>query len=37
VQEVPPDERWDAVRDRLMRAASGVSEIDVTGNVAILP
>jgi L-threonylcarbamoyladenylate synthase len=37
VQEVPPDERWDAVRDRLMRAASGVSEIDVTGAVAILP
>jgi L-threonylcarbamoyladenylate synthase len=37
VQEVPADERWDAVRDRLMRAASGVSELDVTGSVAMLP
>jgi L-threonylcarbamoyladenylate synthase len=37
VQEVPPDERWDAVRDRLTRAASGMSEIDVTGAVAMLP
>ncbi len=25
VQEVPPDERWDAVRDRIARAASSVS------------
>jgi hypothetical protein len=38
VQEVPPaDERWDAVRDRLTRAASGVSELDVTGSIALLP
>jgi L-threonylcarbamoyladenylate synthase len=37
VQEVPTDERWDAVRDRLMRAASGISELDVTGSVAMLP
>jgi L-threonylcarbamoyladenylate synthase len=37
VQEVPADERWDAVRDRLVRAASGMSELDVTGSVAMLP
>jgi L-threonylcarbamoyladenylate synthase len=36
VQEVPPDERWDAIRDRLMRAASGIAEIAVTGAVAVL-
>lgn len=28
VQEVPADERWDAVRDRLRRAAAGSSQID---------
>ena len=28
VQEVPADERWDAVRDRLTRAASGAGEIE---------
>ena len=25
VQEVPDDERWDAIRDRLARAAAGAS------------
>ena len=28
VQEVPEGERWDAIRDRLMRAASGVARSD---------
>jgi L-threonylcarbamoyladenylate synthase len=37
VQEVPPDERWDAIRDRLMRAASGVPEFADTGVAAVLP
>jgi L-threonylcarbamoyladenylate synthase len=37
VQDVPEDERWDAVRDRLMRAASGVSDSDDTGAMAVLP
>jgi len=37
VQDVPHDERWDAVRDRLMRAASHVSESDDTGALAVLP
>ncbi len=39
VQEVPADERWDAVRDRLTRAASdsGSIEIASTGAVAVLP
>jgi len=37
IQEVPADERWDAVRDRLTRAASGVAEIDNTGARTVLP
>jgi L-threonylcarbamoyladenylate synthase len=37
VQDVPQDERWDAVRDRLMRAATRISEADDTGARAVLP
>jgi L-threonylcarbamoyladenylate synthase len=42
VQAVPPDERWDAVRDRLRRAAAGLSAsmpVDDDSSVAagILP
>lgn len=37
VQDVPEDERWDAVRDRLMRATSDVGEDDDTGSLAVLP
>jgi L-threonylcarbamoyladenylate synthase len=37
VQDVPTDERWDAIRDRLTRAASSVSESDDTGSMAVLP
>jgi len=37
VQDVPHDERWDAVRDRLTRAASQVSDSDDTGALAVLP
>jgi L-threonylcarbamoyladenylate synthase len=37
VQDVPHDERWDAVRDRLSRAASQVSDSDETGARAVLP
>jgi L-threonylcarbamoyladenylate synthase len=37
VQDVPQDERWDAIRDRLTRAASSVSESDDTGSMAVLP
>ena len=37
VQDVPHDERWDAVRDRLVRAASRFSETDDTGAMAVLP
>jgi L-threonylcarbamoyladenylate synthase len=37
VQDVPADERWDAIRDRLTRAASGTSDIDTTGEMAVLP
>jgi L-threonylcarbamoyladenylate synthase len=37
VQDVPHDERWDAVRDRLMRAASQFSDSDETGEMAVLP
>jgi L-threonylcarbamoyladenylate synthase len=37
VQDVPDDERWDAVRDRLMRAASSVTDSDETGALAVLP
>jgi L-threonylcarbamoyladenylate synthase len=37
VQDVPPDERWDAIRDRLTHAASGNIDIDTTGAMAVLP
>jgi L-threonylcarbamoyladenylate synthase len=37
VQDVPDDERWDAIRDRLIRAASSVGESDDTGALAVLP
>jgi L-threonylcarbamoyladenylate synthase len=38
VQAVPEGERWDAIRDRLLRAATAVAERDEdTGNVAVLP
>jgi len=38
VQAVPDGERWDAVRDRLLRAATGVAESDDgTGTMAVLP
>lgn len=37
VQDVPADERWDAVRDRLMRAASSISDSDDSGAIAVLP
>jgi L-threonylcarbamoyladenylate synthase len=38
VQAVPDGERWDAVRDRLLRAATRVAESDDgTGTMAVLP
>jgi hypothetical protein len=38
VQAVPDGEQWDAVRDRLLRAATSVAENDDgTGTAAILP
>jgi L-threonylcarbamoyladenylate synthase len=37
VQDVPEGERWDAIRDRLLRAASSVSESDDSGAMAVLP
>jgi L-threonylcarbamoyladenylate synthase len=38
VQEVPEGERWDAVRDRLMRAATSVAQSDdASGTLAVLP
>jgi L-threonylcarbamoyladenylate synthase len=37
VQDVPEGEAWDAIRDRLRRAASTVSESDDTGSMAVLP
>jgi L-threonylcarbamoyladenylate synthase len=37
VQEVPRDERWDAIRDRLQHAASGIAEVAEAGAVAVLP
>jgi L-threonylcarbamoyladenylate synthase len=37
VQDVPEDEHWDAVRDRLLRAATRISEADDTGARAVLP
>jgi L-threonylcarbamoyladenylate synthase len=37
VQDVPDGDRWDAVRDRLLRAASRVTEGDETGAFSVLP
>lgn len=37
VQDVPQDERWDAIRDRLVRAASSITDGDDTGSMAVLP
>ena len=37
VQDVPEGEAWDAVRDRLMRAATRVTEAEDTGASAVLP
>jgi L-threonylcarbamoyladenylate synthase len=37
VQDVPDDERWDAIRDRLLRAASSITDSDDTGALAVLP
>jgi L-threonylcarbamoyladenylate synthase len=37
VQEVPADERWDAIRDRLTRAASGFGENTIAASAAVLP
>lgn len=38
VQAVPDGERWEAIRDRLSRAASSVAESDDgIGNMAVLP
>ena len=34
---LPDYERWDAVRDRLVRAASQFSDSDDTGAMAVLP
>jgi L-threonylcarbamoyladenylate synthase len=38
VQAVPDGERWEAISDRLLRAATSVAETDdVTGTMAVLP
>jgi L-threonylcarbamoyladenylate synthase len=37
VQAVPDDERWDAIRDRLTRAASRIEDGGDTGSMAVLP
>ncbi|HKT74517.1 MAG TPA: L-threonylcarbamoyladenylate synthase [Steroidobacteraceae bacterium] len=37
VQDVPEGEKWEAIRDRLLRAASSVSESDNSGAMAVLP
>ena len=37
VQDVPDGERWDAIRDRLLRAASGIADTDDSGASAVLP
>jgi L-threonylcarbamoyladenylate synthase len=38
VQDVPDGERWDAIRDRLLRAATSVAESDDgAGTMAVLP
>jgi L-threonylcarbamoyladenylate synthase len=37
VQDVPEGEPWDAIRDRLRRAASSVAEVDdASGSIAVL-
>ena len=37
VQDVPEGERWDAARDRLLRAATRITEGDDAGANAVLP
>jgi L-threonylcarbamoyladenylate synthase len=38
VQAVPDWERWEAISDRLLRAATSVAETDdLTGTMAVLP
>jgi L-threonylcarbamoyladenylate synthase len=39
VQAVPDGERWEAIRDRLLRAATNVADADDggTGTMAVLP
>ncbi|HEV2441974.1 MAG TPA: L-threonylcarbamoyladenylate synthase [Steroidobacteraceae bacterium] len=37
VQDVPEGERWTAIRDRLVRAAASVADIDDSGTMAVLP
>ncbi len=37
VQDVPHDERWDAIRDRLVRAASALTSRGDSGEMAVLP
>ena len=37
VQDVPEGEKWDAIRDRLMRAASAIKESGDAGAMAVLP
>jgi L-threonylcarbamoyladenylate synthase len=37
VQDVPEGEPWDVIRDRLLRAATSVSESDDSGAMAVLP
>jgi L-threonylcarbamoyladenylate synthase len=37
VQDVPDGELWEAIRDRLLRAATSVSESDDSGAMAVLP
>ena len=38
VQDVPDGERWEAIRDRLLRAATNIAESDDgTGTMAVLP
>ena len=37
VQDVPEGERWDAIRDRLLRAATRVTEGDETSAFSVLP
>jgi hypothetical protein len=36
VEEVPPGEPWDAVRDRLRRAASAENVVSVDPDIAAL-